>query len=333
MSEKNSLLQVLITIVSATGLLTVLLLGSDTAFSQEGKGIKVRIAQAAIATAFAPYWVASERGMFKSNGIDVDLTLLGPAASSQALASDDIDILSASGEGINLRAEGVDVKYFGTVNHVLDFGLYAKKGGPHSISASEFEGSSIAVTSPGSATDIFARYVLAQHSIDPSKLKFLFTQGLPAIHSGLSSGQFDLGGLSVPLSLYAESDKSIQTLIASGQARVPGTTASLIAKTSWIRNHETEAKAILRSLSTAVQWMRGHSEETQEIIAARLKIKERDTLQKIYSIYTKIWGTPNLEADQAGLKIALIYSPNPKSKAVSVDDLIYENNKLAHAIP
>ncbi len=79
--------------------------------------------------------------------------------------------------------------------------------------------------------------------------------------------------------------------------------------------------------------MREHSEQTQEIIAARLKIKERDTLQKIYSIYTKIWGTPNLEADQAGLKIALIYSPNPKSKAVSVDDLIYENNKLAHAIP
>ena len=52
------------------------------AFAQEGKGVKVRIAQAAIASAFAPYWVASQRGMFKSNGIDVDLTLLGPAASS-----------------------------------------------------------------------------------------------------------------------------------------------------------------------------------------------------------------------------------------------------------
>ncbi len=288
---------------SALVLEAVLLVGQ--AFAQEGKGVKVRIAQAAIASAFAPYWVASQRGMFKSNGIDVDLTLLGPAASSQALASDDIDILSASGEGINLRAEGMDVKYFGTVNHVLDFGLYARKGGPSSISAREFEGKSIAVTSPGSATDIFARYVLAQYSIDHSKLKFLFTQGLPAIHSGLSSGQFDLGGLSVHLSLYAEREQSIQTLIASGQARVPGTTASLIAKTSWIRNHETEAKAILRSLSTSVRWMRERPEETQEIIAGNLKIKDKNILQKIYSIYTKIWGTPNLEADQAGSDSAL----------------------------
>jgi NitT/TauT family transport system substrate-binding protein len=329
--QKHSVPEIMIAMTSALVLEAVLLVGQ--AFAQEGKGVKVRIAQAAIASAFAPYWVASQRGMFKSNGIDVDLTLLGPAASSQALASDDIDILSASGEGINLRAEGMDVKYFGTVNHVLDFGLYARKGGPSSISAREFEGKSIAVTSPGSATDIFARYILAQYSIDHSKLKFLFTQGLPAIHSGLSSGQFDLGGLSVPLSLYAESDMSIQTLIASGQARVPGTTASLIAKTSWIRNHETEAKAILRSLSTSVRWMRERPEETQEIIAGNLKIKDKNILQKIYSIYTKIWGTPNLEADQAGLKIALMYSPTPKAKAISIDDLIYENNKLARTTP
>jgi len=150
--QKHSVPEIMIAMTSALVLEAVLLVGQ--AFAQEGKGVKVRIAQAAIASAFAPYWVASQRGMFKSNGIDVDLTLLGPAASSQALASDDIDILSASGEGINLRAEGMDVKYFGTVNHVLDFGLYARKGGPSSISAREFEGKSIAVTSPGSATDI-----------------------------------------------------------------------------------------------------------------------------------------------------------------------------------
>ena len=79
--------------------------------------------------------------------------------------------------------------------------------------------------------------------------------------------------------------------------------------------------------------MRERPEETQEIIAAYIKIKDTKMLQKIYAVYTKIWGTPNLEADQAGLKVALMYAPNPKAKTVSVDDLIYENNKLARAIP
>ena len=102
--KKPSVLEIIIAMMHAVLLAAVLLLGQ--AFAQEGKGSKVRIAQAAVASAFAPYWVASERGMFKSNGIDVNLTLLGPAASSQALAAEDIDILSASGEGINLRAEG-----------------------------------------------------------------------------------------------------------------------------------------------------------------------------------------------------------------------------------
>ena len=39
---------------SALVLEAVLLVGQ--AFAQEGKGVKVRIAQAAIASAFAPYW-------------------------------------------------------------------------------------------------------------------------------------------------------------------------------------------------------------------------------------------------------------------------------------
>ena len=334
MRRKDSVLITLLAIMGALGLVATLppVQGTEVAFAQIARGAKIKIAQAAIATAFAPYWVATERGIFRSNGVDVELSLLGPAASSQALASDDIDILSASGEGINLKAEGMDIKYFGTVNHYLDFGLYAKKGGPHSISPAEMEGRSLAVTSPGSATDIFARYLLGQYNIDPSKVKFIYTQGLPAIYTGLSSGQFDLGSLSVPISFNAESDKSIQTLLPSGEAKVPGTTASLIAKTSWIRNHEMEAKAILRSLANSISWMRQHPEETQEIMGTYLKLKEKSTLQKIYLVYVRIWGIPNLEVDREGLKVALMYSANPKAKALTVDDLIYENNRLAKSV-
>jgi len=334
MRKNNSVLTILLAMTIALGLVAMLPLvrGTEKAFSQTARGAKIKIGQAAIATAFAPYWVAVERGTFKSNGVDVDLSLLGPAASSQALASDDIDILSASGEGINLKAEGADIKYFGTVNHYLDFGLYAKKGGPRSISSAEMEGRSLAVSSPGSATDIFARHLLEQYKIDPSKVKFIYTQGLPAIYTGLSSGQFDLGSLSVPTAVYAESDKSIQTLLPSGEAKVPGTTASLIAKTGWIRNHEKEARAILRSLADTIVWMRERPEETQEIMGQYLKLKEKSTLQKIYQVYVKIWGIPNLEVDREGLKVALIYSPNPKAKALTVDDLIYENNRLAKSV-
>lgn len=335
MRKKDSVLITLPAIMGVLGLAVAalaLLQGTEAALAQTARGAKIKIGQAAIATAFAPYWVATERGIFRSNGVDVDLSLLGPAASSQALASDDIDILAASGEGINLKAEGMDVKYFGTVNHYLDFGLYAKKGGPHSISPAEIEGRSLAVTSPGSATDIFARHLLGQYKIDPSKVKFIYTQGLPAIYTGLSSGNFDLGSLSVPTSFYAESDKSVQTLLPSGEAKVPGTTASLIAKSGWIRTHETEAKAVLRALADTISWMRQHPEETQEIMGAYLKIKEKNTLQRIYLVYVKIWGIPNLEVDREGLRVALMYSSSPKAKAVTVDDLIYENNRLAKSV-
>lgn len=332
MRRTDSALRASLAIVAAVGLLASIPFKASIAFAQSVKGPKIRIAQAAIATAFAPYWVAVERGIFKSNGIDVDLSLLGPAASSQALASDDIDILSASGEGINLKAEGMDVKYFGTVNHYLDFGLYAKQGGARSTSAAEIEGKSLAVTSPGSATDIFIRYVLAQYKVDSSKVRFIYTQGLPAIYTGLSSGQFDLGGLSVPVSLYAENDKSVQTLIPSGEARVPGTTASLIAKTNWIKSHENQAKVVLRSLAESIAWMRERPEETQEIMGAYLKLKDKGILHKIYSIYVKIWGIPNLQADREGLRVALMYASTSKAKALSIDDLIYENNKLAQTV-
>ncbi|HLC27409.1 MAG TPA: ABC transporter substrate-binding protein [bacterium] len=297
------------------------------------RGRKIKIAWAAAAADYAPYWVALENGLFKKNGVEVDLMYLSPAASAQALAAGDIDLLSSSGEGINLRAEGVDVKYLATVNHYLiPFGLYARQGGPSAISSAGFAGKSLAVTSPGSATDIFARYLLSQYQVDLSKVQFVYTQGIPAIYSGLASGKFDLGSLPVPAALTAESDKAIQTLSAVGKAKVPGTTASLMGKTDWIRAHETEAKGILRATLDAIAWSKAHSGETQQIIGKYLKMEDRKVLQGMYDVFSKVWGAPNLQVDLEGLRVAIQYSPNPKAKTLLINDLVYEDNKLAKSI-
>lgn len=296
-------------------------------------GEVIKIAWAAAAADYAPTWTALEEGFFRKNGVDISLVYLSPPASAQALAAGDVEILSSSGEGINLRAEGVDVKSFATVNHYLvPFGLFTRKGGPAAVTPGQLDGKSLAGTSPGSATDIYARYVLHRHHIDQRRIRFVFTQGLPAIYSGLSSSKFDVGALAVPFAYRAEADPEVGILVGVGREKVPGTTASLMAETEWIRSHEKPVESILRSIAAAVVWMRGHQEGTEQVMGKYLKLQDESLLQRMYDLYSRVWGIPNLEVDREGLQVALRYSPNPKAKGMKIDDLIYESNKLARAV-
>jgi len=260
----------------------------------------------------------------------VDLQFIAPAAATSALASHGIDILSTSGEGINLRAEKVDVKYFGTLNHALAFGFFARKGGPSSISPS-MAGQSVAATTSGSASDIFAREFLTQKGVDPSKMKFIFTQDIPAILAGLESGNFDMASIPPPISFQAEANPNITTIAPAGSARVPGTTGSLLAFTDWISSHENEAKSVMQALLDGIAFAKDSPDEAQRILAKYLKTDDQAILKRTYDFSLKIWG-PTLEADKEGLRVALKYAANPNAKAVTIDELIYQNNRLANSL-
>ncbi len=294
-------------------------------------GAPITIAWAAPAPDYTPYWVAADEGLFAKHGQNVRLQYIQSGAATQALAAHDIDILSSSGEGINLRAEGQDVKYFATINHTLRYGIYTQKGNQVTISVQGLTGKNYGALAPGAAPDIFVHEYLSQKGVDPAVLKVTYGLGSEAIFAALETGKLEFGALSPPFSFKAQASPSITTLVEAGTVQIPGTTGSLMAYTDWISKHEEEAKGIILALKDAAAFVKQQPAETQQIIAKYLKF-DQPTAKQIYDFGAKSWGAPDLLADAQGIQVALKYATNPGAKSLTPADLIYADNKLAKSV-
>src|ERR1051325_6590429 len=124
----------------------------------------IRSSYAAVSGAFAPIWVAQEKGLFGKYGVNLELKYILPATATQALIARSLDICNPGGELIEAGLTGHDVVFLlGVLNRAV-FSLYSK---PDLKSFSDLKGKVIGVTQPGSTTDFVGRVLVRQARMTP----------------------------------------------------------------------------------------------------------------------------------------------------------------------
>jgi len=231
-----------------------------------------------------------------------------------------------------LRAQGIDVKYFGGQIHYIANAYLGRKGLKPELTAANLEGKTVAASSPNSPTDIYGREVLIRHGIDPAKLKFIYTQSAAAAYAGLSTGQFDLASIAPPYAFTLADDPSVVTLSPLLAERVPYAVSWPAAHTDWLRSHEAEARGIMLSLRDGIAWAKANPDEAQVILGKYIKEDNKDSLKKSYDMDLTRYGPPESQStnDPEALTMLLKYAVQADSRAASVkaEDLIYENDKI-----
>jgi len=294
-------------------------------------GKPITIAWTAAAFDYGPVFVAADKGFFTANGVNVQLQFIEVSASFQALVARDIDVLATASDP-SLRAQGVDVKYFGSPMHALNIGLYGRQGLETTPAA--LVGKTVAATSQGSATDVFAREALGRLGVDPASMRFLYTQNIPSIYAGIESGQIDIGPLPPPFAFTAEENPAFVKLAALGTVQVPFMVAAPLAYTDWIRAHEPEASAILRGYKDAITFARANPQETMAVVGKYLQLTDERVLKMSYDRSIELWGVPDLTVDRDALKLAIEYGAkvNPAVQSLTVEEFVYDDNRLANAL-
>jgi NitT/TauT family transport system substrate-binding protein len=115
------------------------------------------------AFSFVPAEVGVEAGIFKNNGLDLDIASFGGDAKvQQAMAADSIDIGLGSGPGLAFIAKGSPVKGIAAMaGPPLIFALVVRKdGGINSVD--DLKGKPIGISTAGSITSWLARQVSRQ---------------------------------------------------------------------------------------------------------------------------------------------------------------------------
>ena len=127
----------------------------------------LRVSYPAPATVYLPLWVASDAGLFKKNGVEVELVHVGssPIAMAAYLAGE-IDILGGGGSaGPNAYLRGQrDLVFFGSMNSKFVFSVYAH---PSIANMAGVRGKRVGVTRFGGTMDFATRHFFRQNGFDP----------------------------------------------------------------------------------------------------------------------------------------------------------------------
>jgi ABC-type nitrate/sulfonate/bicarbonate transport system substrate-binding protein len=223
-----------------------------------------------------PLRVAEEKGFFREQGLDVQVTVQVDSAKLLAgLAQGTFDIThQAADHFVGCVQDGKDVFIFMTIARpVYDFVVRPEIG-----TIAELKGKTIAVDRPTTGYWLLFSKIFAQNGLPPEAYSLLPNMGgaekrWQAVQDNRAQGTF----LNPPLNLKAVSGGLRRlTSISDHIKDIPGTAGG--AKREWARQHEAVLVAYLRAYMRAVDWALDlkHRDEMLAIAARRSKADRRE---------------------------------------------------------
>ena len=164
--------------------------------------MKVRVNWSAIAAGQSGIWIAHDEGLFKKNGLDVELLHI-PSSSLiiQTILAGEVAISYVDGRNtIQSNLTGSDVVLIAGVTNRFPFTFMAR---PEFKRVSDLRGKRIGVTRVGSSTHTVTLYVLNQAGLKPGDYEIVPLGEVPNILIALAAGRIDAGPLSSPTTIRA----------------------------------------------------------------------------------------------------------------------------------
>ena len=189
-------------------------------------------------------WYAFEKGIFKDQGLDVDMqSINGGAQTSAALVAGQIQIGQFGGsEALSAVAGGGDLVIVGNMATVYPYILYAKKD---IKTVADLKGKKVAVSNAGGSSDIATRAALKAAGLDPNKDVTILAVGSHAQRTAaLLSGQVDAGVDDPP-----EDDEVVKAgfnpLIDLASQRLPAANTGIVVQRSFLTSSKDVIQAYI----------------------------------------------------------------------------------------
>jgi ABC-type nitrate/sulfonate/bicarbonate transport system substrate-binding protein len=297
-------------------MLTIAILSGNSVWSAEL--IPLRATYASIGGAFAPLWIAQDKGIFNKYGLAVDLKYMLSATGTQALLSGSVDIVNPATELVEAGLGGARVAFIiGILNRAV-LSLYSK---PELKQLSDLRGKVLGVTLPGSTTDLTAKILLQQAGMVPGKdVQITHLQGMPDIITALSQGRIDAGIISAPTTLKAK-QAGLKELVDITARNVPMIHAGLATTRDFIKSSPDKVRRYVQAYIEANKIARTDPETTKQLIAKYTKTDNKEDLDETYNTYARAWEQAPY-VSPAAMQTFLNFAVNPAAKTAKPEQFI-----------
>ncbi len=278
----------------------------------------VRANYSGISGAFAPVWIALDKGLFAKYGLNLDLRFIAPATSTQGLLAKSLDIVNPGGEIIEAALNGEPVVYIAGILTRAVMSLHVK---PEIRSVSDLRGKVLAVTLPGATTDFAARVLLQQSGLVPGKdVKLIYLKGMPEIVAGMSQGNADAGIFTSPTTLKAK-QSGFKELVNLTDRNIPMIHAAFASTKDYLKGQPENVRRFLQGYIEGIKVARTDAELAKQMIGKYTKTTDRDELDDAYRTFVAGWEKIPL-VPTAAVQTMLNFATNPAAKTAKAESFI-----------
>lgn len=286
-----------------------------------GAQIPVRINWTAVTGAQSGMFMAEQEGLFKKNGLDVELLHISSSSRGiQAILAGEIAISYMDGANqVQANLKGGNIAFIAGATNRQVFSLMAK---PEIKRIADLRGKKIGITRVGSSTHTSALFALNSAGLKQSDYQILPLVEVPNILTALLAGQVDAGVVSPPTNSRARKAglNELMNLAKDGPEFV---SVSVGTSRSYIRSNEEAVRRVVRSYAEGVQIFKTNKAAAQRMMQKYLRVKDQDILDDAYNQFREYLAYPPYVTQKAMENvIADVATSDPTAKNAKPDDFM-----------
>jgi NitT/TauT family transport system substrate-binding protein len=282
---------------------------------------KVRINWTAVTGAQSGVYVAQEEGLFKKNGLEIELIHI-PSSSRgiQAILAGELAFSYMDGLNAaqaNLKGAGLAL-VAGATNRFV-FSLMAR---PEIKRVSDLRGKKIGITRIGSSTHTAALYVLNQAGFKPNDYQILPLVEVPNILTALMAGQIDAGVVSPPTNSRARK-AGLNELVNLAKDGPEYVSVAVGTTRSYVKANEDIVRRVVRSYAEAVHLFKTNKQVGIRTLQKYTKVKDQEILEDAYGQFQEyLESIPYVSRKGMEAVLAELAEKEPQVRQAKAEDLI-----------
>jgi len=280
-------------------------------------------------------WLMGDAGLFKKNGLPVELRGMTGQAQTNAMVAGDIDAEVHAGIALVLSAaaQGTPLKIVGVMQHVYDLQMLV----PNSITSPEqLKGKKIGSQTTTSANSMATRQYLGQHGLQLDRDYSLIVTGAAGSEAGmvaqLLGKQVDAIAVTQSAADQVLAQGGYHVLVDFTKTDVRVASQALVLQASFVKQQPDVTQRLVDTMIEGVRYFREHKPEALEVMRTRFKLTDEAAANALFERQVQVLSkTPTVaKADFADV-LASMPKDQPQLSDAQLDEML-DNRYVEDAV-
>jgi NitT/TauT family transport system substrate-binding protein len=300
----------------------VMLTGSVTA--QE----KMRMGLSSVSGLHSAVWVAEDKGLFRKNGLEVEVIVTGQGGTAgiSALLANDIQMVNSAGDVLVAAAlRGGDTVM---VASVVNKGLQRLVSKPEIKTPADLKGKRVGVTRIGAVSHSVLLMMLQRWKMNVNDVQVLQLGSSPNMLASLDKGGVDAAVLTIP-SMFVAEDRGYRVLLDMADTDIYYLHTMVATTRQYIKSNRDKVLRFLRGYVEGIAFVKHNKKESLDVVRKKLRLgpeQERNLERSLDLLVAKYYESipyPSLRGVETVL--GFIEKDNPKAKTVDPKSFVEDS--------